>query len=101
MSSPLTWAKVVNTPENPVFRLPAARLYFNQTTSNIYAELFKRDADAYGARFVDLRNLLEPEDFEDLVHANLRGKRKLSERIAEIIEAEWQTYRRQIEGGGR
>jgi hypothetical protein len=33
--------------------------------------------------------LLEPEEFEDLVHANRVGKRRLSLRIADILGEEW------------
>jgi hypothetical protein len=42
-----------------------------------------------GARFIDLRGLLAGEDFYDLIHPNLSGSRKLSERVADVIAEEW------------
>ncbi len=79
-------------PENPAFRDPAAAEYFDPKLSDTYAELFKREAAAHGARFEDLRNFLLPEDFYDLVHANVQGTRKVSNRIADIIEEEWHAH---------
>ncbi len=76
-------------PENPVFRDPEARIYFDPALSDAYAALFAREANAAGARFEDLRKLADPEEFYDLIHLNLVGERKLSERVAQIIEEEW------------
>lgn len=85
---------LVYFPENPVFRDPEASAYFDPSLSDAYANLFKREAEAHGARFEDLRNFLDPEDFFDLVHANLRGRVKMSARIAEIVEEEWRARSR-------
>ncbi len=76
-------------PENPVFSDPEARIYFDPALSDAYAALFAREANATGARFEDLRKLADPEEFYDLIHLNLVGERKLSERVAQIIEEEW------------
>lgn len=92
-------AVVAYFPENPVFRQPEARKYFDPALSDAYADLFARQAVAHGARFVDLRNLLPPEDFYDLVHVNFEGRRKISTRMAEIVEEEWRA--RELHGVGR
>lgn len=84
---------LLSFPENPVFRDPEAKAYFDPALSDAYADLLRREADAHGARFEDLRDLLQPEEFYDLVHANLVGQRKLSARIAAIIEEEWRARR--------
>lgn len=84
---------LLSFPENPVFRDPEARAYFDPSLSDAYADLIRREADAHGARFEDLRGMLQPEEFFDLVHANIVGQRKLSARIAAIIEEEWRARR--------
>jgi hypothetical protein len=80
---------LLSFPENPVFRDPEARAYFDPSLSDAYAHLLRDEAEARGARYEDLRDLLQPEEFFDLVHANVIGQRKLSARIAAIIEEEW------------
>jgi hypothetical protein len=87
-------------PENPVFHDPAAKPYFDQALSRADAELFAREAAAFGARFVDLRDFVEPEGFYDMIHLNLVGERKVSERIADIIEEEWRAHERHSGGAG-
>lgn len=82
-------AVVVYFPENPVFRDPEARPYFDPALSRAYAQLFAEHAALHQARFVDLRDLLDPEDFYDLIHPNLEGMRKITARLAEIIAEEW------------
>jgi hypothetical protein len=82
-------AVLVYFPENPVFRDPAARRWFDPALSDAWAEFFRREAAAHGARFVDLRHLLGGEDFYDLIHPNNAGMRKLSRHIAEIVVEEW------------
>lgn len=89
---------LVYFPENPVFRDPEAAPYFDESLSRAYAELFAREAAAHGARFVDLRDFVEPEGFYDLVHLNVVGERKASERVADIIQEEWGA--RELHGGG-
>lgn len=79
-------------PENPLFRNPAAKAYFDPSLSQADATTFADAAAVYGARFEDLRNLLAPEDFYDLIHPNLEGQRKVSARIAAIIEEEWHAH---------
>jgi hypothetical protein len=88
-------AVIVYFPENPIFREPEARKYFDPALSEEYAGLFAREAVAHGARFVDLRNMLPPEDFYDLIHVNLIGMGKVSARIAEIVEEEWRAHEAQ------
>ena len=83
-------------PENPVFRDPQAASYFDPHLSDAYADLFAREAKAHGVRFEDLRNFAQPEDFYDLIHLNIEGERKMSARIAQIIEEEWQARRAQL-----
>ncbi len=87
-------------PENPVFRDPQARIYFDPALSDAYAEVFARETKAYGARFEDLRQLADPEEFYDLIHLNLIGERKLSERVVQIIEEEWRAHRAQLDVAG-
>jgi hypothetical protein len=82
-------------PENPVFTAPEARPYFDRALSDAQAALLAHEAATHGARFVDLRHLLAPEDFLDLVHPNREGNRKLTEAITALIEEEWRRH----EGG--
>jgi len=77
-------------PENPAFHAPEAAPYFDARLSQAWAEQFAREADAIGARFIDLRDFLAAEDFYDLIHPNLEGMRKLSGRLAEIVAEERQ-----------
>jgi len=91
-----TRALLLYFPENPIFRAPEAREYFDPALSDGYAALLRREAAANGARFEDLRNFLQPEDFYDLIHANLEGQRKLSARIAELVAEEWRA-RQQVD----
>jgi hypothetical protein len=79
-------------PENPVFRGPEAREYFDPALSQAYADFLKREAAAAGARFEDLRDFLEPDEFYDLIHPNLVGQRKLSEHLVQLIEEEWRAH---------
>lgn len=81
---------IVYFPENPVFLDSAARGYFDPALSDAYADLFKREAEGHGARFVDLRDFIEPEGFYDMIHLNNVGRHKLSERLATIIGEEWE-----------
>jgi hypothetical protein len=76
-------------PENPVFTAPEARPYFDPALSDAQAALLAHEAAAHDARFVDLRHLLAPEDFMDLVHPNREGNRKLTEAITQLIAEEW------------
>ncbi len=80
---------LVYLPENPIFRDPEAKPYLDEALSDGYGKLFARETDEHHARFVDLRNALDAEDFYDLIHPNVIGRRKLSDRIATIIEEEW------------
>jgi hypothetical protein len=80
---------LISTPENPVFRVPEAQAYFDGALSDRYAVALSELAAAHGARFLDLRDSLSAVDFEDLMHANRVGRRKLSARIAEIVVEEW------------
>jgi hypothetical protein len=41
---------------------------------------------------------LPAEDFLDLIHVNLEGRRKLTARIAAIVEEEWRAHEQR--GGG-
>jgi hypothetical protein len=84
---------LVYAPENPVFRVPEAKPYFDESLSHAWAEVLADQARAYDARFVDLRDFLPPEDFYDLIHPNLAGMRKLSARTATIIEEEWTAWK--------
>ncbi len=86
---------LVYLPENPVFRDPEAKAYFNLELSDTYAVLLAREAAQHGGRFVDLRNFLPAEDFMDLRHPNLEGKRQLSARMATIIAEEWRARQQQ------
>ncbi len=76
-------------PENPVFRDPAASGYFSPELSDEVAAVLERKAARYGARFVDLRQALQPEDFIDMVHPNRIGTKKLMDSLAQIIAQEW------------
>jgi hypothetical protein len=76
-------------PENPVFRDAAAASYFDPALSDAYAQLFARETHGRGDRFEDWRQVLEPEDFYDMIHVNLVGRRKLADRFVELIESEW------------
>ena len=76
-------------PENPVLQEPEARALYETALAGALAQRLEQDARAHGARFVDLRRMLDPEDFYDLIHPNLSGARKLSERLAGVIAEEW------------
>ncbi len=80
---------VLDFPENPVLQDPAARALFDTALSDAVARRLEADATAHGARFVDFRHVLDAEDFYDLIHPNLSGSRKLSERIAGLVSEEW------------
>lgn len=82
-------ALVAYFPENPVFRRPEAARYFDPAGSDELARVLARLADRSGAHFVDLRGILPPEDFYDLVHVNRVGAARLSDRLAAEIEREW------------
>ncbi len=86
---------IVYFPENPIAHDPEARPYFDESLPRAYADLFAAEAASYGARFEDLRDFLKPEDFYDFIHPNLEGMRKLSARIASIIEEEWRARQHQ------
>jgi len=81
---------VLAFPENPVLQDPEAKALYDDALSDAVARRLETDARAGGARFVDLRRFLAPEDFYDLIHPNLSGSRKLSTRFAEIVGEEWQ-----------
>src|SRR5262249_5932820 len=80
---------VLAFPENPVLQDPEARSLYDTALSDAVMRRLATDARAHGARFEDLRRFLAPEDFYDLIHPNLSGARKLSERFAEILDEEW------------
>lgn len=80
---------VVYFPENPAFRDPDARAYFDPALSDTYAALLAHEAARGGAGFVDLRGFLEPDDFHDVLHLNVEGNTKLSKRIAAVVAGEW------------
>ena len=81
---------VLAFPENPVLQTPDARAHYEWGVADALAHRLEADARANGARFVDLRTALDPEDFYDLIHPNLSGARKLSDRLAGVIAEEWQ-----------
>jgi hypothetical protein len=80
---------VLDFPENPVLEDPEARALYDTALSDAVAQRLDADASARGARFVDLRHDLLAEDFYDLIHPNLSGSRKLSDRLAGIVAEEW------------
>jgi hypothetical protein len=80
---------VLAFPENPVLEDPDARALYDTALADAVAARLATDAAARGARFVDLRRFLAAEDFYDLIHPNLSGSRKLSERVADVIAEEW------------
>jgi hypothetical protein len=80
---------VLDFPENPVLRDPEALGVIDPALSDALASRLERDAQAHGARFVDLRNALVADDFYDLIHPNLEGSRKLSAMLADIVAEEW------------
>jgi hypothetical protein len=80
---------VLAFPENPVLQDPDAQARYETRLADALAARLETDARARGARFVDLRTLLEAEDFYDLIHPNLSGARKLSARLADVIGEEW------------
>src|SRR5262249_54429071 len=80
---------VLAFPENPVLEDPEARALYDTRLSDAVAHRLDADATARGARFVDLRHVLDAEDFYDLIHPNVSGSRKLSERLGAIIAEEW------------
>jgi len=75
-------------PENPAFRAPGGERYYDRALSDANAAAFAREAAQHGARFVDLRDVLDAEDFYDLIHPNLVGGRKLTARVTEIVAEE-------------
>ncbi|MBM4265309.1 MAG: hypothetical protein FJ144_01635 [Deltaproteobacteria bacterium] len=85
---------LVYFPENPVFRDPVASTYFDPARSDELAATLAGEADRYGARFIDLRRFLSPEDFYDMVHANNAGLRKLDAFWKRLIASEWQIHER-------
>jgi hypothetical protein len=85
---------VVDFPENPVLKDPDARASYDTAVSDAIADRLATDATGHGARFVDLRDALPPEEFFDLIHPNLEGMRTLSDRIAALIDDEWQAHHR-------
>jgi hypothetical protein len=95
-----TRAVIAYFPENPLFRDPAATEYFDPEGSDAIAALLAREAAAHGARFVDLRYALEPEDFYDMVHPNLVGRRKISALVANIVAEEWRAGPGRGDGAG-
>lgn len=80
---------VVAFPENPVLREPDGRAFADPVLSDAYAAMLAREAAAHSARFVDLRDLLPAEDFNDTVHVNIEGSARLSARIGELVAEEW------------
>lgn len=80
---------VLAFPENPVLQDAEAREHYDTTLADAVATRLARDAQARGARFVDLRAALAAEDFYDLIHPNVSGSRKLSERVADVVAEEW------------
>jgi hypothetical protein len=80
---------VLDFPENPVLEDPEARALYDTTLSDAVARRLEQDATARGARFVDLRHVLDAEDFYDLIHPNVSGSRKLSDRLGAIVAEEW------------
>lgn len=80
---------VLDFPENPVLEDAEARALYDTALSDAVARRLEADATARGARFVDLRHFLDAEDFYDLIHPNLSGSRKLSERLGAIVAEEW------------
>ena len=89
---------VLYFPENPVFRATEARPYFQPELSEAVASFAARTTVRYRGRFIDLRTFLPAEDFIDLRHPNLEGRRVLSARIAQIVAEEWRA--RSAEVGG-
>ena len=80
---------VVDFPENPVLQDPDARNHYDTGLADAIAARLAADAQANGARFVDLRRSLEADDFYDLIHPNLKGGAKLAVRLADIVAEEW------------
>jgi len=80
---------VIAFPENPILQAPEARAVIDPRLADAIAARLASDAHAHGARFVDLRAFLEPDDFYDLIHPNRSGARKLSVRLADLIAEEW------------
>lgn len=80
---------VVAFPENPVLQYPEAREHYDTALADAVVARLAADARAHGARFVDLRDALDAEDFYDLIHPNLSGSQKLSERVADVVAEEW------------
>ena len=80
---------VIAFPENPILQAPEARAVIDPRLADAIAARLASDAHAHGARFVDLRAFLEPDDFYDLIHPNRSGARKLSVRLAHLIAEEW------------
>ena len=84
---------VLAFPENPVLQDPDARALYDTALSEAVALRLQTDARERHARFVDLRRFLEPEDFYDLIHPNLVGSQKLSDRLVDILAEEWAANR--------
>jgi hypothetical protein len=80
---------VLDFPENPVMRDPDARRVWDPALSDAVDRRLERDATANGARFVDWRGALAADEFYDAIHPNREGSRKLSARVADLVEEEW------------
>lgn len=80
---------VMAFPENPILQDPDAKALYDGTLSDAVTRRLEADAHATGAGFVDFRRVLDPEDFYDLIHPNISGARKLSQRFAELVGEEW------------
>lgn len=80
---------ILDFPENPVLQDAAARELYDTTLSDAVTRRLESDARHNGARFLDLRRLLDPEDFYDLIHPNLVGAQKLSQRLGDVLAEEW------------
>jgi hypothetical protein len=84
---------VLDFPENPVLRAPEARETYDTALADAVAARLAADAAVHGARFVDLRDALDGEDFYDLIHPNIQGSWKLSTRLGELVAEEWHAAR--------
>jgi len=88
-----TQGVIIYFPENPLFRTTEAREFFDPALSDAYAALFAKQAATHGAHFTDLRNLLDPIAFYDMIHVNNVGVLALSESIVALVEQEWRQRR--------
>jgi hypothetical protein len=84
-----TQVMLVFFPENPLFRSPEAASYFNAEFSDRLAVFLADEAHEPGVTFLDLRNLLIPEDFYDMIHPNVAGEVKITQHIADVIAEQW------------